>query len=96
MCCVSEMWSPGLYAEEQAELADSPPRCNLTVKDLLLLGSSGDLVSHPYRPPGASELGGHWASWCLNIPETGRQSQGLMFVQGHTQSKSVGLEFSVS
>ncbi|XP_062968996.1 cyclic AMP-responsive element-binding protein 3-like protein 3 isoform X1 [Cynocephalus volans] len=40
-----EMWSPGggLYAEEQARLADSPLRCNLTVKDLLLSGSTGDL-----------------------------------------------------
>lgn len=46
-----EMWSPGLYAEEQAELADSPPRCNLTVKDLLLLGSSGDLQQHHLAPP---------------------------------------------
>ncbi|XP_020939743.1 cyclic AMP-responsive element-binding protein 3-like protein 3 isoform X2 [Sus scrofa] len=46
-----EMWSPGLYAEEQAELADSPPRCNLTVKDLLLSGSSGDLQQHHLAPP---------------------------------------------
>uniref|UniRef100_A0A2K5PCZ5 cAMP responsive element binding protein 3 like 3 n=1 Tax=Cebus imitator TaxID=2715852 RepID=A0A2K5PCZ5_CEBIM len=40
-----EMWSPGgrIYAEKQAELLGLSPRCNLTVKDLLLSGSSGDL-----------------------------------------------------
>ncbi|KAF4014760.1 hypothetical protein G4228_006132 [Cervus hanglu yarkandensis] len=38
-----EMWSPGVYAEEQTDLADSPSRYNLTVKDLLLSSSSGDL-----------------------------------------------------
>ncbi|XP_057565778.1 cyclic AMP-responsive element-binding protein 3-like protein 3 [Hippopotamus amphibius kiboko] len=46
-----EMWSPGLYTKEQAELADSPPRCNLTVKDLLLSGSSGDLQQHHLAAP---------------------------------------------
>ena len=49
------MWSPGVYAEEQTDLADSPSRYNLTVKDLLLSSSSGDLVSSPHLPPGASE-----------------------------------------
>lgn len=74
---LSEMWSPGLYAGEQAELANSPPHCNLTVKDLLLSGSGGDLVSSPHPTPGASEVGGHWSSWGPNTPilETGRQSQ---------------------
>lgn len=52
------MWSPGLYPEEQAELAESPPHCNLTVKDLLLSGSGGDLVSSPHPTSKASELGG--------------------------------------
>ncbi|KAF6306027.1 cAMP responsive element binding protein 3 like 3 [Rhinolophus ferrumequinum] len=46
-----EMWSPGLYPEEQAELTDSPPRCNLTVKDLLLSGSGGDLQQHHLAAP---------------------------------------------
>ncbi|XP_011928491.1 PREDICTED: cyclic AMP-responsive element-binding protein 3-like protein 3 isoform X1 [Cercocebus atys] len=53
-----EMWSPGgtTYAEKQADPVHVPPRCNLTVKDLLLSGSSGDLqqhhlgVSHLLRP----------------------------------------------
>uniref|UniRef100_A0A8C9E433 cAMP responsive element binding protein 3 like 3 n=1 Tax=Phocoena sinus TaxID=42100 RepID=A0A8C9E433_PHOSS len=45
-----EMWSPGLYAGEQAELANSPPHCNLTVKDLLLSGSGGDLQHHLAAP----------------------------------------------
>ncbi|KAL4828886.1 hypothetical protein H8958_018085, partial [Nasalis larvatus] len=40
-----EMWSPGgrTYAEKQADPVHVSPRCNLTVKDLLLSGSSGDL-----------------------------------------------------
>lgn len=46
-----EMWSPGLYPEEQAELAESPPHCNLTVKDLLLSGSGGDLQQHHLAAP---------------------------------------------
>uniref|UniRef100_A0A8C3YIA7 cAMP responsive element binding protein 3 like 3 n=1 Tax=Catagonus wagneri TaxID=51154 RepID=A0A8C3YIA7_9CETA len=46
-----EMWSPGLYTEEQAEMADSPPSCNLTVKDLLLSGSGGDLQQHHLTAP---------------------------------------------
>nr|KAF6348144.1 cAMP responsive element binding protein 3 like 3 [Myotis myotis] len=45
-----EMWNPGLYPEEQAELAVSPPSCNLTVKDLLLSGS-GDLQQHALAAP---------------------------------------------
>lgn len=52
------MWNPGLYPEEQAELAVSPPSCTLTVKDLLLSGSGGDLVSSLYPNSQASELGG--------------------------------------
>lgn len=50
-----EMWNPELYPEEQTELAVSPPSCNLTVKDLLLSGSGGDLQQqhlagpHPLR-----------------------------------------------
>lgn len=89
------MWSPGLYPEEQAELTDSPPRCNLTVKDLLLSGSGGDLVSSPHPTSRASELGGPLGL----ISETGKLShrQRLGFVQCHTQSKSVGSspEFSI-
>ncbi|XP_012033464.2 cyclic AMP-responsive element-binding protein 3-like protein 3 isoform X3 [Ovis aries] len=46
-----EMWSPGIYAEEQSDLADSPSRYNLTVKDLLLSGSSGDLQQHHLAAP---------------------------------------------
>lgn len=45
------MWSPGIYAEEQTDLADSPSRYNLTVKDLLLSGSSGDLQQHHLAAP---------------------------------------------
>lgn len=104
------MWSPGLYAGEQAELANSPPHCNLTVKDLLLSGSGGDLVSSPYPTPGTSEVGGHWSSWGAPIPPFWRledsHRQGMIVVQGksksltltYTQSKSVGPspEFSVS
>ncbi|XP_059863444.1 cyclic AMP-responsive element-binding protein 3-like protein 3 isoform X3 [Delphinus delphis] len=51
-----EMWSPGLYAGEQAELANSPPHCNLTVKDLLLSGSGGDL-QHNLAAPNLLRLG---------------------------------------
>ncbi|XP_032108132.1 cyclic AMP-responsive element-binding protein 3-like protein 3 isoform X2 [Sapajus apella] len=48
-----EMWSPGgrIYAEKQAELLGLSPRCNLTVKDLLLSGSSGDLQQHHLGAP---------------------------------------------
>ncbi|KAM8763535.1 cyclic AMP-responsive element-binding protein 3-like protein 3 isoform 1-T1 [Rhynchonycteris naso] len=46
-----EMWNPGLYPEKQAELADTPPRCNLTVKELLLSGSGGDLQQHHLAAP---------------------------------------------
>ncbi|KAM7143156.1 cyclic AMP-responsive element-binding protein 3-like protein 3 isoform 3-T3 [Molossus nigricans] len=46
-----EMWNPGLYPEEQAELAVSPPSGNLTVKDLLLSGSGGDLQQHHLAAP---------------------------------------------
>ncbi|XP_037679915.1 cyclic AMP-responsive element-binding protein 3-like protein 3 [Choloepus didactylus] len=48
-----EMWSPGrsLYSGEQAGLSDSPPRCNLTVKELLLSGVSSDLQQHPLVGP---------------------------------------------
>ncbi|PNJ18198.1 CREB3L3 isoform 5 [Pongo abelii] len=43
-----EMWSPGgrIYAEKRADPVDLSPRCNLTVKDLLLSGGSGDLQQH--------------------------------------------------
>ncbi|XP_036315817.1 cyclic AMP-responsive element-binding protein 3-like protein 3 isoform X2 [Pipistrellus kuhlii] len=46
-----EMWNPGLYPEEQAELAVPPPSCSLTVKDLLLSGSGGDLQQHSLAAP---------------------------------------------
>ncbi|KAM5308173.1 cyclic AMP-responsive element-binding protein 3-like protein 3 isoform 2-T2 [Glossophaga mutica] len=45
-----EMWNMGLYPEKQTELADSPLRCNLTVKDLLLSGSGGDLQQQLAAP----------------------------------------------
>ncbi|KAM6216698.1 cyclic AMP-responsive element-binding protein 3-like protein 3 [Rhynchocyon petersi] len=47
-----DMWSPEgcLYPEERAEVSDSPPRYNLTVKELLLSGSGGDLQHHPAAP----------------------------------------------
>lgn len=43
------MWNPAgsLYTEVQLQLAGSVPRGELTVKDLLLSGSSGDMVSPP-------------------------------------------------
>ncbi|XP_023380044.1 cyclic AMP-responsive element-binding protein 3-like protein 3 [Pteropus vampyrus] len=44
-----EMWSPGL--EEQAGPADLPPQGGLTVKDLLLSGSGGDLQQHHLAAP---------------------------------------------
>uniref|UniRef100_A0A2K5K8G8 cAMP responsive element binding protein 3 like 3 n=1 Tax=Colobus angolensis palliatus TaxID=336983 RepID=A0A2K5K8G8_COLAP len=53
-----EMWSPGgrTYAEKQADPVHVSPRCNLTVKDLLLSGSSGDLdVSLRCSEPGVTE-----------------------------------------
>ncbi|XP_049731744.1 cyclic AMP-responsive element-binding protein 3-like protein 3 isoform X2 [Elephas maximus indicus] len=54
-----DMWSPQgcLYPEERTELSDSLPRYNLTVKELLLSGNSGDLQHHLAAPhllrPGA-------------------------------------------
>ncbi|XP_039103521.1 cyclic AMP-responsive element-binding protein 3-like protein 3 [Hyaena hyaena] len=46
-----EMWSPGLCREEQTELADPPPCCSLTVKDLLLSGSGADPHQRPLAAP---------------------------------------------
>ncbi|KAG8519109.1 Cyclic AMP-responsive element-binding protein 3-like protein 3 [Galemys pyrenaicus] len=46
-----EMWRPGLYPGEQTQLPHSPPGCNLTVKELLLSGSSGDLQHHHPTAP---------------------------------------------
>ncbi|XP_034513423.1 cyclic AMP-responsive element-binding protein 3-like protein 3 isoform X2 [Ailuropoda melanoleuca] len=47
-----EMWSPSLCSEEQVEMADPPPSCNLTVKDLLLSGSgAADLQQHHLAAP---------------------------------------------
>ncbi|XP_055975721.1 cyclic AMP-responsive element-binding protein 3-like protein 3 isoform X2 [Sorex fumeus] len=46
-----EMWSPEVYPEEHAELADASPRYNLTVKDLLLSGSGGDPQQHHPTAP---------------------------------------------
>ncbi|XP_045058739.2 cyclic AMP-responsive element-binding protein 3-like protein 3 isoform X2 [Desmodus rotundus] len=46
-----EMWNTGLYPEKQTELADLPQHCNLTVKDLLLSGSGGDLQQHHLAAP---------------------------------------------
>ncbi|XP_037021170.2 cyclic AMP-responsive element-binding protein 3-like protein 3 isoform X1 [Artibeus jamaicensis] len=46
-----EMWNTSLCPEKQTELADSPQRCNLTVKDLLLSGSGGDLQQHHLAAP---------------------------------------------
>ncbi|XP_006869100.1 PREDICTED: cyclic AMP-responsive element-binding protein 3-like protein 3 [Chrysochloris asiatica] len=51
-----DLWSPEgcLYPEEQTAQADSSPRYNLSVKELLLSGNSGDLQQHhlttPLRP----------------------------------------------
>ncbi|XP_045156074.1 cyclic AMP-responsive element-binding protein 3-like protein 3 isoform X6 [Echinops telfairi] len=47
------LWSPEghLYPKEQAKQADSPPRYNLTVKELLLSGNSGDLQQHHLAAP---------------------------------------------
>ncbi|XP_012585357.1 PREDICTED: cyclic AMP-responsive element-binding protein 3-like protein 3 isoform X2 [Condylura cristata] len=46
-----EMWRPDLYPEEQTQLPHSPPGCNLTVKELLLSGSGGDLQQHHPTAP---------------------------------------------
>ncbi|XP_029773242.1 cyclic AMP-responsive element-binding protein 3-like protein 3 isoform X2 [Suricata suricatta] len=45
-----ELWNPGLCCGEQAERANPPPCCALTVKDLLLSGSGGD-PQHPLAAP---------------------------------------------
>ncbi|KAB0388304.1 hypothetical protein FD755_003260 [Muntiacus reevesi] len=65
-----EMWSPGVYAEEQTDLADSPSRYNLTVKDLLLSGSSGDLQQHQLAAPHLLQPGtGHCQELVLTEDE---------------------------
>ncbi|XP_040846562.1 cyclic AMP-responsive element-binding protein 3-like protein 3 isoform X1 [Ochotona curzoniae] len=48
-----DMWNPAgsLYTEVQLQLASSVPRGELTVKDLLLSGSSGDMQQHPLAVP---------------------------------------------
>ncbi|XP_065789820.1 cyclic AMP-responsive element-binding protein 3-like protein 3 isoform X2 [Muntiacus reevesi] len=64
-----EMWSPGVYAEEQTDLADSPSRYNLTVKDLLLSSSSGDL-QHQLAAPHLLQPGtGHCQELVLTEDE---------------------------
>lgn len=70
------MWNPGLYPEEQAELAVSPPSGNLTVKDLLLSGSGGDLVSSLHPDSEHQSWEGHWGSWSPDNPisETGKRT----------------------
>uniref|UniRef100_G1QRF8 cAMP responsive element binding protein 3 like 3 n=1 Tax=Nomascus leucogenys TaxID=61853 RepID=G1QRF8_NOMLE len=59
-------WSPGgrIYAEKRAEPVYLSPRCNLTVKDLLLSGSSGDLQQHHL---GASYLPRPGAGHCQEL-----------------------------
>ncbi|XP_020750972.2 cyclic AMP-responsive element-binding protein 3-like protein 3 isoform X3 [Odocoileus virginianus] len=65
-----EMWSPGVYAEEQTDLADSPSRYNLTVKDLLLSCSSGDLQQHQLAAPHLLQPGtGHCQELVLTEDE---------------------------
>ncbi|XP_065789811.1 cyclic AMP-responsive element-binding protein 3-like protein 3 isoform X1 [Muntiacus reevesi] len=65
-----EMWSPGVYAEEQTDLADSPSRYNLTVKDLLLSSSSGDLQQHQLAAPHLLQPGtGHCQELVLTEDE---------------------------
>ncbi|XP_063476836.1 cyclic AMP-responsive element-binding protein 3-like protein 3 isoform X4 [Symphalangus syndactylus] len=61
-----ETWSPGgrIYAEKRAEPVYLSPRCNLTVKDLLLSGSSGDLQQHHL---GASYLPRPGAGHCQEL-----------------------------
>ncbi|XP_075395273.1 cyclic AMP-responsive element-binding protein 3-like protein 3 [Tenrec ecaudatus] len=48
-----DLWSPEghLYPKEQAKQTDSPPRYNLTVKELLLSGNGGDLQQHHLAAP---------------------------------------------
>ncbi|XP_006902226.1 PREDICTED: cyclic AMP-responsive element-binding protein 3-like protein 3 [Elephantulus edwardii] len=48
-----DMWGTGgcLYTEEQVELSNSPTRYDLTVKELLLSGNSGDLQQHHLAAP---------------------------------------------
>lgn len=60
------MWSPGL--EEQARPADLPPRGGLTVKDLLLSGSGGDLVSSPHPTPRPTPEHRSWGAPCIHRP----------------------------
>ncbi|KAM9732112.1 cyclic AMP-responsive element-binding protein 3-like protein 3 isoform 2-T2 [Dama dama] len=65
-----EMWSPGVYAEEQTDLADSPSCYNLTVKDLLLSSSSGDLQQHQLAAPHLLQPGtGHCQELVLTEDE---------------------------
>ena len=84
------MWNTGLYPEKQTELADLPQHCNLTVKDLLLSGSGGDLVSSPYPNSRASELEGPPGFMEPQHPhfisETGKLSHKGWIVQGHTRA----------
>ncbi|XP_015999852.2 cyclic AMP-responsive element-binding protein 3-like protein 3 [Rousettus aegyptiacus] len=62
------MWSPGL--EEQARPADLPPRGGLTVKDLLLSGSGGDLQQHHLAAPHLLQPGpGHCPQLVLTEDE---------------------------
>lgn len=62
------MWSPGL--EEQARPADLPPQGGLTVKDLLLSGSGGDLQQHHLAAPHLLQPGpGHCPQLVLTEDE---------------------------
>lgn len=65
-------------------MADPPPSCNLTVKDLLLSGSgAADLVSRPTPPTHRPNIGAQRASWgpSASISEIGRLS--------HTQGRAL-------
>ncbi|KAK2087064.1 Cyclic AMP-responsive element-binding protein 3-like protein 3 [Saguinus oedipus] len=67
-----EMWSPGerISAEKQAEPVVLSPRRNLTVKDLLLSGSSGDLQQqHLGAPHLLRPVAGHYQELVLTEDE---------------------------